>query len=135
MREAYGLENEDFLWAGAALMGGIGGQQTATCGAVAAAAVALGLRHRCPAGDKEKADKARQAAAEEAAELVKSFIGEFGAVSCIELTGVDLSDEKTAKQAFESGQLRCEEQVRFVVEELYELEKKRGGKSLLSPGA
>jgi hypothetical protein len=59
--------------------------------------------------------------------MVKSFIQEFGAVSCTELTGVDFSDEKAAKEAMESGRLRCREQVEFVIEKLYGLEKKRGG--------
>jgi C_GCAxxG_C_C family probable redox protein len=127
MWEAYGLGNEDFLWAGAAFLGGIGGEQAATCGAVAAAAIALGLRHRRPAGDGERAEKARQAAAAEAAGLVKSFIREFGAVSCTELTGVDFSDEKAAREAMASGRLRCPEQVEFVIEKLYGLEKGRGG--------
>jgi C_GCAxxG_C_C family probable redox protein len=129
MWEAYGLGNEDFLWAGAALRGGIAGQQQATCGAVAAAAVVLGLKNRQPADDKERAEKAREAANADAAELVKSFIGKFGAVNCIELTGVDFSDEKAAKQAAESGRLRCHEQVGFVIEKLYEPDKRRGGSS------
>jgi C_GCAxxG_C_C family probable redox protein len=126
MQEAYGTGNEDFLWAGAALLGGIGGEQVATCGAVAAAAVALGLRHRTPAADGEKAEKARHAAIAEAAELAKSFIREFGALSCTELTGVDFSDEKAAREAFASGRLRCPEQVEFIIEKLYGLEKDRG---------
>jgi C_GCAxxG_C_C family probable redox protein len=126
MWEAYGMGNEDFLWAGAALMGGIGGEQAATCGAVAAAAVALGFRHCTPAVDTENAQKAREATAAEAGGLVKSFIREFGAVSCSELTGVDFSDEKAAREAFESGRLRCRQQVEFVIEKLYGLEKDRG---------
>jgi C_GCAxxG_C_C family probable redox protein len=125
MWEAYGLKNEDFLWAGTAFQGGIAGQQQATCGAVAASALALGLRHRCSLADKEKAEQARKATNEDAAELVKSFIQRFGAVTCIGLTGVDFSDEKAVKQAIDSGLLKCSQQVQFVIEKLYELEDKR----------
>jgi C_GCAxxG_C_C family probable redox protein len=125
MWEAYGLKNEDFLWAGTAFRGGIAGQQQATCGAVAASALALGLRHRCSLADKEKAEQARKATNEDAAELVKSFIQRFGAVTCIGLTGVDFSDEKAVKQAIDSGLLKCSQQVQFVIEKLYELEDKR----------
>jgi C_GCAxxG_C_C family probable redox protein len=125
MWEAYGLKNEDFLWAGTAFRGGIAGQQQATCGAVAASALALGLRHRCSLADKEKAEQARKATNEDAADLVKSFIQRFGAVTCIGLTGVDFSDEKAVKQAIDSGLLKCSQQVQFVIEKLYELEDKR----------
>jgi C_GCAxxG_C_C family probable redox protein len=125
MWEAYGLENEDFLWAGVAFMGGIGGQQQATCGAVSAAALVLGLRHRRSLADKEKAEKARNAANEEAGELVRGFLQKFGAVTCFALTGVDFSDEEAAKQAIGSGLLKCDQQVQFVIEKLYELDEKR----------
>jgi C_GCAxxG_C_C family probable redox protein len=125
MWEAYGLKNEDFLWAGTAFRGGIAGQQQATCGAVAASALALGLRHRCSLADKEKAEQARKATNDDAADLVRSFIQRFGAVTCFELTGVDFSDEKAVKQAIDSGLLKCSQQVQFVIEKLYELEDKR----------
>jgi C_GCAxxG_C_C family probable redox protein len=125
MWEAYGLKNEDFLWAGTAFRGGIAGQQQATCGAVSASALALGLRHRRSLADKEKAEQARKAANEDAAELVRSFIQRFGAVTCIGLTGVDFSDGKAVKQAIDSGLLKCSQQVQFVIERLYELEDKR----------
>jgi C_GCAxxG_C_C family probable redox protein len=127
MWEAYGLKNEDLLWAGVAFRGGIASQQQATCGAVSASALALGLRHRCSLGDKEKAEQARKAANEDAAELVKSFTQRFGAVTCVGLIGVDFSDEKAIKQARESGlfENKCQKFVQFVIEKLYELEDKR----------
>ena len=127
MWEAYGLKNEDFLWAGVALRGGIAGHQEGTCGAVASGAVCLGLRHRRSLADREKAEKARSAACQETAELVKSFMEKFGAVSCIGLTGVDFSDEKAMKKAIESGlfEEKCYKQAQFVIEKLYELEEKR----------
>jgi C_GCAxxG_C_C family probable redox protein len=127
MREAYGLRNENLLWVGTAFHGGIAGQQQATCGAVSAAAIALGLRYRCSTADKEKAKKARKSASEAAAELVRSFIRRFGAVTCIGLTEIDFSDEKAIKKAIESGlfEKKCQKFVQFVIEMLYELEDKR----------
>ncbi len=131
MWEAYGLKNKDFLWAGVAFRGGIAGQQQATCGAVSASALALGLRHRRSLADKEKAEKSRNAANEDAGELVRSFIREFGAVTCIGLLGIDLSDEEANKRARESGvfEQKCHKQIEFVIEKLYELDEKRN-----SPG-
>jgi C_GCAxxG_C_C family probable redox protein len=128
MWEAYGLKNEDFLWAGVAFRGGIAGQQQATCGAVAASALALGLRHRSSLADKEKAEKSRNAANEDAGELVRSFIQKFGAVTCFGLIGVDFSDEAAMKKAIDSGlfKQKCPKQVQFVIEKLYELDEKRG---------
>jgi C_GCAxxG_C_C family probable redox protein len=127
MWEAYGLKNEDFLWASTALWGGIAGQQQATCGAVSSAAVCLGLRHRSKLSDKDKAEKARKAAIDEAGELVKEFIGKFGAVTCFGLIEFDLTTEEGLKQAKESGvfENNCPKQVRFVIEKLYQLEEKR----------
>jgi C_GCAxxG_C_C family probable redox protein len=131
MWEAYGLKNEDFLWAGVAFRGGIAGQQQATCGAVSASALALGFRHRCSIADKEKAEKSRDAANEDAGELVRSFIREFGAVTCFGLLGVDFSDEEAMRQARDSGLFKekCPKQVQFVIQKLYELDEKRS-----SPG-
>jgi C_GCAxxG_C_C family probable redox protein len=127
MWEAYGLENEDLLWAGTVFRGGIAGQQQAPCGAVSGAALALGLRHRCSTGDKLKADKARQDACDEAAEYVKSFEKKFGSITCIGLLGVDFNDKAAMTRArklklFEG---KCERQVEFAIEELYKLEEKR----------
>ncbi len=126
MWEAYGLENEDFLWAGTAFHGGIAGQQQAPCGAVSAAAIALGLRNRCSPDDKEKAGVGRKAAFEDAAEIVRSFNEKFGGINCLGLLGVDLSDEAAAKKAIESGLFKkCDDYALFVIGKLYELEEKR----------
>jgi C_GCAxxG_C_C family probable redox protein len=128
MWEAYGLENEDLLWSGAALRGGIGGQQKATCGAVAAAAVALGLRHITPSGDKEKFKEEWEAAAEEAGELANDFVAKFGTTVCLDLVGVDLSVEGAFEEAIKSGRLdlTCHQFIPFIVGKLYEIEEKRG---------
>ena len=127
MWEAYELKNEDLLWASAAFRGGIGGQQRATCGAVSSLAVSLGLRHRCSLAAKKRAERAREAASKEAYELVNSFIEKFGSVICLELVGVDFSDEEARKQARESGlfEEKCHNYLQFVIEKLYEVEEKR----------
>ena len=126
MWEAYGLKNEDFLWAGTVFRGGIAGQQQGPCGAVSGSAIALGFRHRCSAADKKKAERARNAAYEEAAGLVKSFEEQFGSITCYGLLGVDFRDEAAMKQARESGlfEQKCPKQVQYVIEKLYEMEKK-----------
>ena len=127
MWETYELKNEDFLWAGTAFHGGISGQQQAPCGAVSAAAIALGLRHRCSAADKKKAERARNAASEEAAELVKSFQEKFGSITCYGLLGVEFTNEEAIKKAAEAGifEQKCPKQIQYVIEKLYEIEKKR----------
>jgi C_GCAxxG_C_C family probable redox protein len=126
MQEAYGWKNEDLLWAGTALWGGIAGQQGGTCGAVATAAVCLGLRHRRPPDDKEAVARAHEAACNEAREMAREFVEKFGALSCIELVGVDLSNQEAIERAVKAGRLeRCHDFIRFVVGKLYELEAKR----------
>ena len=92
MWEAYGLENEDFLWASIPFMGGISGQQQAPCGVVSSAVVCLSFRHRCSLQDKEKAKKARIMIRTLAGDLVKAFEKEFGTIACRELVGLDFSN-------------------------------------------
>ena len=120
MWEAYGLENEDFLWAGTAFQGGIAGYQQAPCGAVSMAAMLLGLKYRRSPDDREKA------ACDDAAELVKSVAEKFGDITCLALLGKDLSDEAAMKEAIESGIFKkCDDYIKFVIEKLYDLEEKR----------
>lgn len=127
MWEAHGLANPDFLWAGAAFTGGIGGQQQAPCGALSAGAVFLGLRHKCPSEDRQRAKQARADARGDAAELVRSFKEKFGAISCIDLVGIDFSKPGGYQEFQASGtwQDKCDQYVKFVIEKLYELEEKR----------
>ncbi|OGO30348.1 MAG: hypothetical protein A2Z29_09825 [Chloroflexi bacterium RBG_16_56_11] len=126
MWEAYGLKNQDLLWASQAFQGGIAGQQSATCGAVASAAVCLGLRHRYPSSG-EKAEKERQAVYKEAKKLVGDFIEKYGAVTCIGLLGIDLSDEEARKKARDEGlfERKCQQYLLFVIDKLYGLEERR----------
>jgi len=124
MWDAYGLENEDFLWSGIAFMGGISGVQEAPCGAVSASAVCLGLRHRCPLSDKAEARQSRTLIRYNASRLAREFKETFGDITCAALIGIDFS-KPGAYQAFhESGiwKDRCNNYVAFVIEKLYEFE-------------
>ncbi len=126
MWEAYGLDNEDFLWASTAFLGGIGGQRQAVCGAISSSAVCLGLRHRCSLNEQERAKQARQDARRKAGELVKSFAEKFGNITCENLMGIDASDPEAARRFRESGmwEQKCNNYVQFVVEKLYEIDEK-----------
>ena len=124
MWEAEEQGNEDMLWAGIAFNGGIGGQQQAPCGAVSSSAVYLGLRHRCPLAEKDRAEQARLDARRDASELVRSFTEKFGTIICRDLLGLDLSNPEARRQFLESGiwKEKCDNYVLFVIEKLYELD-------------
>jgi len=114
------------LWATTNFMGGIAGQRQGVCGAISGAAVFLGLHHRVPLADKERADKARQVSREKAASLVQGFSREYGTIICGELLGVDFSDPVAVKRFRDSGQQRekCSSYLRSAIRMLYELEDK-----------
>ena len=124
MWEAYELDNEDLLWASTAFSAGIGGQQQAPCGAVSSSAVCLGLRHRCPLAEKDRAEQARLDARQDASELVRSFTEKFGTIICRDLLGLDLSNPEARRQFRESGiwKEKCDNYIQFVIEKLYELD-------------
>jgi len=124
MWEAYELDNEDLLWASTAFSAGIGGQQQAPCGAVSSSAVCLGLRHRCPLAEKDRAEQARLDARQDASELVRSFTEKFGTIICRDLLGLDLSNPEVLRQFRESGiwKEKCDNYIQFVIEKLYELD-------------
>jgi C_GCAxxG_C_C family probable redox protein len=126
MWEAYGMENEDVLWASIALRGGIAGRQQGSCGALSSAAVCLGLRHARSSTDVKQAEQARDTVYRKAGELADAFIDKFGAAACIDLIGVDFSDEAARKKAVEAGLMeeKCHNYVRFVIEKLYQLDEK-----------
>ena len=127
MREAYGFDNEDILWTCIAFAGGIAGEQSAPCGAVSASAVCLGLRHRCPPADTQRAKQERLYAREDAGHLVTSFIERFGTITCRDLLGLDFSKPEEYRIFQKSGiwEDRCHKYVEFVIEKLYELDEKR----------
>ncbi len=128
MLEAYGLDNEDLLWTCTAFNGGIAGEQSGSCGAVSAATVCLGLRHRCPLSDRAAARKARSQARDDAREMAVSFRERFGAIACYDLLGLDFSVPGAYQQFLESGvwEDKCNRYVEFVIEKLYELDARRG---------
>jgi hypothetical protein len=125
MWEAYDMQNEDFLWAGIPFLSGISGQQQAPCGAVSAAAVALGLRHRCPIEDKREAKQARNRIRGSAGRLVEDFNRKFGDITCGGLLGIDFSKPGEYKRFREDGiwKDKCENYVRFIIETLYAFEE------------
>jgi len=127
MWEAYGLENEDILWTCVAFTGGIGGEQSAPCGAVSASTVCLGLRHRCALADKQRAKHERLNARGDAGQLVRSFMERFGTITCRDLLGLDFSQPGAYHKFLESGiwKDKCHRYVEFVIEQLYELDDKR----------
>ncbi len=127
MWEAYGLGNEDFLWAGIPFMAGISGEQQAPCGAVSASAVSIGLRHRCPLTDKDKVKDARNAARHYAGKLVRDFTKQFGDITCRGLLGLDFSKSDEYQKFRESGvwKEKCEKYVQYVIEKLYEFENEK----------
>jgi C_GCAxxG_C_C family probable redox protein len=124
MWEAYDMKDENFLWAAIPFMGGISGENLATCGAVSGMAVSLGLRHRCSLANKEAAKAARAKARNLAGKLVKEFTEKFGHVTCQELLGIDFSKPGAYQQFRGSGVAghKCYEYVYFVIEKLYEFE-------------
>ena len=123
MWEAYELGDEDVLWSGTGFLGGIAGYQHAPCGAVSAFTLCLGLYHRVPLDDEEKAEQARGVARSDIREVVKSFIEKYGTIGCRDLIGFDFSDEEARSKFRESGMRKetCDSYVQFAVEKLYEL--------------
>jgi hypothetical protein len=128
MWQAYGMQNEDFLWAGIPFLSGISGQQQAPCGAVSAGAVALGLRHRCALNDKRAAKQAREAIRRSTSHMVQAFARSFGDITCHGLLNIDFSKEGEYKRFRESGiwKEKCERYVQYVIEQLYALEEQAG---------
>jgi C_GCAxxG_C_C family probable redox protein len=125
MWEAYGLENEDLLWASTALNGGIGGYRYASCGAVASSAICLGFRNRCSLNSREAVEQARNITREKARRLAESFYKKFGNISCQELTDygpleAGPPDPETRARNREDY---CIHYVQFCIEKLYELDK------------
>jgi len=124
MWEAYDMKDENLLWAGIPFMGGISGENKATCGAVSGAAITLGLVHRTPLADKAKAKQARNRSREHATRLVKSFGDTFGHVNCQDLLGIDFSIPGAYQEFRSSGiaEQKCYQYVHFIIETLYAFE-------------
>ncbi len=127
MWETSGYDNEELLWAGFGLYGGIAGKQQATCGALAAAAVYLGLRHRIPLSKNEEVKNARAIIEKEAFGLAKEFIDKFGSTICIDLVKMDLGDPSVRQKFRDEGisAQTCDQFVQFVIDKMYALEERR----------
>ena len=123
MWEAEQLGPEDVLWASTAFNGGIAGQQKAPCGAVSATAVCLGLRHRCPISDKERAGEAREIARRDAGLFVSRFIDEFGSIICGELLGIDFRSADGYRKYIDEQMwsYKCDNYVKFAIRQLYDM--------------
>ncbi len=119
------MENEDFLWTGIPFLSGISGHQNAPCGAISAAAVSIGLRHRCPLGDKPAAKQARNTIRRLSGALVGDFERQFGDITCGALIGMDFSKEGEYKRFRDSGiwKEKCQRYVGYIVEKLYAFEE------------
>ena len=125
MWEAYDdMDNEDFLWAGIPFMGGISGENKATCGAVSGAAVAIGLRHRCSLQNKEQAKAARNRARDFAGRLAKEFVQKYGHITCQELLKIDFSVPGAYQEFRNAGiaENKCYRYIDFIIEKLYAFE-------------
>jgi C_GCAxxG_C_C family probable redox protein len=124
MWEAYGLENQDFLWAAIPFLGGIGGHQQAPCGAVSASAICLGLKNRSSLTNKEATKLGRKKARYFAAKLVGDFERRFGDITCGALLGIDFSKPGEYQKFLQSGVWKetCEKYVQFIIDKLYEYE-------------
>jgi hypothetical protein len=127
MWEAYGFENEDFLWAGIPFLGGISGNQSAPCGSISTAAICLGLRHRSPLADKTQAKAGRDKARDEAGSLVQEFTRTFGDITCRGLLKIDFTKPGAYQHFRESGVWKdtCEKYLMFIIDKLYDFEDKR----------
>jgi len=124
MWEAYDMKDENYLWAGIPFMGGISGENLATCGAVSGMAISLGLRHRCSLRNKEAAKAARNKSRSLSGKLVKEFAEKFGHLTCQELLGIDFSKPDAYMEFRNSGiaEHKCYQYVYFIIEKLYEFE-------------
>jgi len=105
-------------------LGGIGGYQNAPCLVVSAAAVCLGLRHRCPLSDKERAKQARHAIRTFSANIVKEFSRHFGDITCRGFIGMDFARPGEYQKFPDPGiwKDKCEKYVGFMIDRLYEIE-------------
>jgi len=125
MWEASGIGSEDLLWAAANAFGGAAGVREGTCGVVTGAGIYLGLRHRTPLRDREKADAARKTARAQANTVTTEFGKAHGGLSCKDLVGIDWSDAAAVQRFRDSGEWmrKCCGYVEDMIARLYALEQ------------
>jgi C_GCAxxG_C_C family probable redox protein len=113
LKEAYGLPDAGASSPAFALNGGLA-YSGSTCGAITGAALAVGLLAERDVPDRGAAKRGARLAV---ADTLRAFEAEFGATTCGELTGFDLSTEAGHQAFIESGAWRtgCMRQIEFVV--------------------
>lgn len=116
--EELGFDRDDCLRMAAPFGGGC--FRGDTCGAVAGAMIAIGMRYgHCETGDVD-GDEAMK---EKVAEFQSRFMEKYGALACRELTGFDFSKEGEFEKAIESGVIfgKCPDIVNCALEVLEEI--------------
>jgi len=118
LKEAYGLPDAGDSGAAMALNGGIA-YSGSMCGALTGAALAVGMLAEREIGDHRQA---KRRAREATAATIADFRTTFGATTCRELTGFDLSSDEKHRAFIEDGTWRtgCMRQIEFVVQRLTE---------------
>jgi len=112
--EHLGIEAELVPRVASGFGGGVG-RTGLVCGAISGAVIAAGVRYGTGAADHDK-----ERAYEISEALVRSFSARFGATSCRELIGLDLSDPLDSRKARDSGVFveRCTQFVEFCATEI-----------------
>lgn len=88
-----------------------------TCGSVSGAAMAIGIKY----GRKSNSESP-QPTWSKVNELIKAFKDKWGAVTCRELTGLDIKTAEGQKEYYEKvHDYACTERVRFAIKKALEL--------------
>jgi len=116
------MEEDPGLTGLAAYLGGGMVRMGQVCGALSGAVVALGLRDQLAAQGKQKGADGTFGALQQ---LFRDFEAEFGAVSCKELLGCDISTPEGFREAKRQQALsRCPEYVAWACDRLNEILEK-----------
>jgi C_GCAxxG_C_C family probable redox protein len=109
----FGLDRETALRVSAGFAGGM--RRGKTCGAVAGAVMALGLKFCGPCPEKPED---RKRAYDAVQEFMAKFAGEYGCVECRDLLGVDISTAEGLQAAKEKNLFEsvCPEFVAYAAE-------------------
>ena len=124
MWEANGKGDDSMLWAGTNFFGGLYRHREGVCGAVSAMAVYLGFRFRATSDDYSIINQAKETTRAEAGRLAQEFKDEYGSLICRELLDIPLTGKEDVKRYMDSEQRKgqCNGYVRFVVEQLFDLD-------------
>jgi len=124
MWEANGEGDDSMLWAGTNFFGGLSRHREGVCGAVSAMAVYLGFRFRSSSYDETEIQRAKETARAEAGRLAQEFKDTYGSIICRELLDIPSTGEEDVKRYMDSEERKeqCNGYVRFVVEQLFDLD-------------